>query len=151
MIEWNYKGLLVFYKVSGNINSKMIIIKYIDIFEQHILPFLKCDDNFILKKNGDSDHDKANNNNIVRQWKQQHDLQCYFNISQSPDLAPIENCWQSTKKYIDQEDHLSDEVLKAQIIKSWNQLSISFINRQILTMYNYMKIVIAGKSKWTAY
>ena len=96
----------------------MIMTKYIDILEQHVLPLLKHGDNFILKEDGDSDHGKANNNNIVRQWKQQHDLQCYFNAPQSPDLASIENCWQPTKRYIDQEDHLSDEVLKAQIIES---------------------------------
>ena len=91
--------------------------KYINILKQHVLPLLKCDDNFILKEDGDSDHGKANNNNIVRQWKQQHGLQYYFNTSQSPDLTPIENCWQPTKGYIDQENHLSDEVLKVQIIE----------------------------------
>ena len=141
----------MFYEVSGNINSKMIIIKYIDIFEQHVLPLLKCGNNFILEEDGDSDYSKANNNNIVRQWKQQHDLQYYFNTSQSPNLAPIENCWQSTKRYINQEDHLSDKVLKAWIIELWNQLFMSFINRQILTMHDHIKAVIAGESKWTTY
>ena len=141
----------MFYEVSDNINSKMTMIKYIDILEQHVLPLLKHGNNFILKENSDSGYGKANNNNIVKQWKQQHDLQYYFNTSQSFDLAPIENCWQPTKEYIDQENYLSDEVLKAQIIESWNQLPMSFINRQVFTMHNCMKTVIAGEGKWTAY
>ena len=151
MIEWNYKGSLMFYEVSGNTNNKMTMSVYINILEQHVLPLLERGDIFILEEDGDSGHGRANNNNIVRQWKQHHGLQYYFNAPQSPDLAPIENCWQPTKGYIDREDHLSDEVLKAWIIESWNQLPMSFINRQILTMHDRMKAVITGRGKRTAY
>ena len=56
----------MFYEVPGNTNGKMIIIKYIDIFEQHVLPLLKYGNNFILEEDGDSGYGKANNNNIVR-------------------------------------------------------------------------------------
>ena len=101
MVKWNYKESLMFYEVPGNINGKMTMGVYIDIFEQHVLSLLKQGDTFILEEDGDSGYDKANNNNIMRQWKQQHGLQYYFNAPQSPDLSPIENCWQPTKGYID--------------------------------------------------
>lgn len=35
--------------------------------------------------------------NICRIWKKEHDLDYYFNVSGSLDLAPIENCWQGPK------------------------------------------------------
>ena len=82
----------MFYEVPDNINSKMTMSVYVNILEQHVLPLLKQGDIFILEEDDDSGHGKANNNNIVRQWKQCHDLQCYFNASQSSDLASIENC-----------------------------------------------------------
>lgn len=38
--------------------------------------------------------------NIVRTWKERKEngLESYFNCHSSPDLAPIENCWQPVKR-----------------------------------------------------
>lgn len=136
MIEWNYKRLLIFYEISGNINDKMMMTKYVSIFNEYVLPLLKWGNDFILKENGNSGHNKANNNNMIRRWKQQYNLWYYFNAPQLPDLTFIENCWQLTKIFIKWENHLSDDILEQWIIELWRQLLQSFINKQVFIMHD---------------
>ena len=151
MIGWNYKSLLVFYDIPGNTNGKMTMAKYVQILDEYVKPLLIEGCDFILEEDGDSGHEVANNNNIVKRWKQQHGLKSYFNAAQSPDLAVIENCWQPTKAYIDREDHLEDQILMERIQWSWDQLPQAFINKQVRSMHERMEAVIANGGKRTAY
>lgn len=43
--------------------------------------------------------------NIVRNWKDEHNLKYYFNCANSPDLSPIENCWQVPKQTVGRQPH----------------------------------------------
>ena len=67
MVGWNYKSFLMFYDVLGNINSKMTMVKYIEILNEYVRPLLIEGHNFILEENGDSGHEIKDNNNIVQQ------------------------------------------------------------------------------------
>jgi hypothetical protein len=93
VIGYNFKSPIHFYNVPSNANSKMSQRVYIDsILEPVAKPWLDRGDKFVLEEDGDSGHGPGRNN-IVRTWKEEHNLDHYFNCSNSPDLASIENCW----------------------------------------------------------
>jgi hypothetical protein len=78
---------------------------YIDqILEPVVKPWLEQGDHSVLKEDGDSGHGPGKHN-IVRQWKKDNKLDHYFNCHSSPDLAPIENCWQPPKQYVKKFPH----------------------------------------------
>lgn len=47
---------------------------------------------FILKEDNNIEHDKTKNRNIVRQWKEENNLEYFFNYVSSLDLFFIGNC-----------------------------------------------------------
>jgi len=96
---------------------------------------------FVLEEDGDSSHGPRNNGNIVRKWKEQQGLEFYFNCVQSPDLAPIENCWQPTKQHTRQHAHWDEETLKELVIEGWKQIEQRWINRRINSMVKRLKEV----------
>ncbi|KAF2625025.1 hypothetical protein BU25DRAFT_423761 [Macroventuria anomochaeta] len=99
-VGYNFKSDLVFYEIESNKNSKMTQQAYIgQILEPHVKRWLDRGDYFTLEEDGDSGHGPGKGKNIVKTWKEQHHLQYFFNCHSSPDLAPIENCWQPSKKY----------------------------------------------------
>jgi hypothetical protein len=78
---------------------------YIDqILEPVVKPWLERGDVFVLEEDGDSGHGLGKNN-IIRKWKNNNNLKHYFNVHSSPDLAPIENCWQLPKQYVKKFPH----------------------------------------------
>ena len=94
----SFKSFLHFYDVAGNINGKMSQKAYIDqIFEPVVKPWLDNGQNFVLEEHGDSGHGPGKSN-VVRTWKEKNRLEHYFNRASSPDLSPIENCWQPVKQ-----------------------------------------------------
>lgn len=95
---WNSKSELVFYEVPGNTNRKMSQRVYINsILEPVLKPWLEAGEDFVLEEDGDSRHGSGKSN-IARDWKDERNLKYYFNCFHSPDLSPIENCWQVPKK-----------------------------------------------------
>ena len=72
---------------------------YIDqILEPVVKPWLLEKQDFVLEEDGDSGHGKAKNRSIVRRWKEESNLEYFFNCTSSPDLSPIENCWQPPQR-----------------------------------------------------
>lgn len=53
-----------------------------------------------IRENGNNGHNKAKNDNIVRQWKEENDVEYFFNFFLSPNLFFIENCSQSSKQHL---------------------------------------------------
>lgn len=52
---------------------------------------------FVLEEDSDSRHSKVKNRNIMRQWKEENNLEYYFNYVSFPNLSLIENCQQPSK------------------------------------------------------
>ena len=104
-VGWNFKSELIFYEVPGNSNGKMSQRVYIDsILEPVVKSWLERGDDFIMEEDRDSGHGSGKDND-VRRWKDEHQLKFYFNCSYSPDLSPIENCWQVPKQIVGRQSH----------------------------------------------
>ncbi|KAF1936658.1 hypothetical protein EJ02DRAFT_479649 [Clathrospora elynae] len=89
----DFKSDMYFYKVPGNKNGKLLLKVYHNqILEPIVKPWLERRDSFILEEDNDSRHGGGSSSNIVAAWKRKYGLDSYFNCSNSPDLAPIENC-----------------------------------------------------------
>ena len=111
----DFKSDLTYYD-SGNSNGKMTHKCYREyILEPVVQPWLQAAkrgliDPFVLEENGDSGHGGSSNRNPVRIWKEEKGLKSCFNCPSSPDLSPIENCWQAPKQYLRKTPHWDDAV-----------------------------------------
>ena len=90
-------------------------------------------------------------NSIVKKWKEQEGLKHYFNCASSPDLAPIENCWQAPKQLLRKTPHWDDTTMRAIIDECWERVSIPFINERVNTMPARLRAVIEGQGAMTGY
>lgn len=81
----DFKSDIHFYQVPGNTNGKMSQKAYIEqILEPVVKPWVQAGHDFVLEEDGDSGHGPGKSN-IVRTWKQQNDVEHYFNCAFSPD------------------------------------------------------------------
>ena len=97
MMGYNYKLPLVWYTTNNN-NGKMSHKKYVEILKEHVKPMLDRGEKFIMEEDRDSAHGMAENNNIVRRYKEEIGLDYYFNPSKSPDLSVIESVFQPSNR-----------------------------------------------------
>ena len=91
----------------------------------------------MLEEDGDSGHGRgptAKKNNPVARWKKDIGLETYFNCAESPDLAPIENCWQAPKAYVQKRPHYNEQSLMELLLEGWEKVTIPFINEQVHSM-----------------
>ena len=110
-VGYNFRSDLTFYTVPDNTNGKMSKKVYRDVILEPVVgPW--CDqvkrgwkDPFVLEEDGDSGHGTDAQSCIVRKWKDKKGLKTYRNCTSSPDLAPIENCWQPPKQYLKKFPH----------------------------------------------
>lgn len=150
-IGYNFKSDIYFYEVPGNTNGKMSQQVYIDsILEPIVKPWIEQGDRFVLEEDGDSGHGPGRNN-IVRTWKEEHRLKSYFNCSNSPDLAPIEECWLPPKAHLRKYPHWNDSTTQELILEGWGLVSQEFINNRVSTMPDRYRAVIQGDGKMTGY
>ena len=125
---------------------------YIDaILGPVVKPWLERGDDFVLEEDGDSGHGTGKRRNAVKKWRLDHDLEHYFNCSSSPDLAPIENCWQPAKQHVRKFPHWDDASLEQLIREGWARVSQEFINESGLSMPKGLKEVKDAKGAMTGY
>lgn len=107
------------------------------ILEPVVKPLLEGQD-FVLEEDGDSGHGKAKNRNIVRVWKEENNLEYFFNCASScassPDLSPIENFRLPTKQHLAKYPHWDDNTTKELILEGWAKVSQEFINEGCRSM-----------------
>lgn len=75
----------------------------------------------------------------MQSYKQQIGLECFFNASGSPDLAPIEIIWRCEKQGIKSIDHFNDETLVEPIKRAWKDIKQETIDRYVDSMIDRMK------------
>ena len=150
-IGWDFKSELSFYKVEGNRNGKMSLQVYRDqILNPIVKPWIDRGDDFVLEEDGDSGHGTSKSN-IVRTWKKENRLESYFNCSNSPDLSPIENCWQPPKQYLKRFPHWDEFETRELAIEGWQSISQSFINERVRSMPQRLRDCIDLDGQVTGY
>ncbi|KJZ70201.1 hypothetical protein HIM_10424 [Hirsutella minnesotensis 3608] len=134
-IGYNFKSPLVWYEVSTNTNGKMSQKVYLEkVLEGYVKPeLLEKGVSFILEEDGDSGHGPGKNN-PVRAWKEKHGLRYFFNCASSPDLSPVENCWNVVKENLRRQPHWEQSVIRDLAEEGWEKLSQETINGWIDSM-----------------
>jgi hypothetical protein len=69
-------------------------------------------------------------------------LKYYFNCASSPDLSPIENCWQALKQTLKKYPHWSDEMTRELIVEGWEALKQKTINKWVDEMPQRLRDVL---------
>ena len=155
-VSYDFKSDLTFYDVPGNKNDKMSQQVYIDsilnpVVKSWLEEAKRNDYEFTLEEDEDSEHD-PDKSNIVRTWKQKHDLDYYFNCSGSPDLAPIENCWQGPKTWLKRVPHWDDETTESLLVEGWKEhMPKRKINEHMRSMPKRLHDVIELAGQMTGY
>lgn len=147
-IGYNFKSELHFYDIASNTNGKMTAQYYRDgILDGIVKPWIERGDNFILEEDRDGAHGLPQNKaGIVQQWKEQHGLQHYFNMSGSPDLSPIENAWQPLKQATKKTPHWTKLELESITAEAWyDGLDQATLNKWCLSMPQRLQEVIDSK------
>lgn len=121
-----------------------------DILEAIVKPWLERGDDFVLEEDNDSGYGTSKSN-IVRTWKRKNGLESYFNCPQSPDLSPIENCWQPPKQFLQKYPHWDAFETRELATEGWQNVSQGFINERVNSMPQRLKDCIELDGQLTAY
>ncbi|KAF1941731.1 hypothetical protein EJ02DRAFT_491042 [Clathrospora elynae] len=151
--DWHndFKLSLTFYDIPSNTNGKMTQKDYISqILEPVVKPWLDAGHTFILEEDSNSGHGPGKSN-VVRTWKQVHNLKHYFNCHSSPDLAPIENCWQPPKQYVRKFPHWNEQDTRELALEGWDKISQSFINKRVESMPQRLQDCIDIEGRMTGW
>nr|POF18079.1 putative gamma-glutamyl phosphate reductase [Quercus suber] len=138
---YKFKSKLVIYD-AGSPSSKMDSQTYLDsVLKPVVKPWLQQDPRFILEGNRSSAHGLSKNHPVY-EWKQQHGLKYYFNCRSSPDLSPIEDCWQPLGLSLTKISPLDDETARSLCLEGWADIPQAFINYNVSTMPTRLKNVL---------
>lgn len=151
-VGYDFKSELVWYEIPTNTNGKMTQLAYRDvILEPVVKPWLQTGQQFVLEEDGDSGHGPGKKKNIVKTWKEENNLKHYFNCHDSPDLSPIENCWQAPKQTLKKYPHWDDQMTRELIQEGWDELKQKTINRWVDSMPQRLRDVIQLDGQLTGY
>ena len=97
----------------------MMLQGYIEILKRPngVKNWLERGDEFVLEEDRDGGHGTGTVN-IVRTWKQQHQLPYYFNVSESSNLSIIENVFQPLKHRTKKQAVWDLNTLKTEMIQA---------------------------------
>ncbi|KAF1939052.1 hypothetical protein EJ02DRAFT_382546 [Clathrospora elynae] len=143
-VGYDFKSDLNFH-TTKSCNGKMSLQVYRDqILEPIVKPWLQRGDDFVLEEDNDSGHGggATKKRNIVKIWKEQNKLEHYFNCAQSPDLAPIENCWRPPKQFMSRFPHWDEFETRELALEGWQKVSQHFINEQVDSMPRRLQDVV---------
>jgi hypothetical protein len=150
-VGYSFKSPLVFYNIESNTNGKMTQKAYINqILEPVVKPWIQHHNRFILEEDQDSGHGTSKSN-IVVDWKRKNHLESYFNCSNSPDLAPIENMWLPMKQYVRKFSHWDVETTEILAQEGWDSIKQRYINKQVVSMPKRLKDVVEGEGAMTGW
>lgn len=149
---YNFKSELFFYDIPSNKNGKMTYEGYIEILERpnSVKDWLERGEKFVLEEDRDTAHGTSTTN-IVRTWKQKHDVPYYFNCSESPDLTIIENVFQPLKERTKKQAVWDLETLKTEMIQAWEEISQTWINELVDTMPQRLRDCITAEGAITGW
>ncbi|KAF1960716.1 hypothetical protein CC80DRAFT_523056 [Byssothecium circinans] len=120
------------------------------ILKPIVKPWIDRGDDFVLEEDNDSGH-STGQRNIVRTWKEKNGLNYYFNCPSSPDLSPIENCWQPPKQFLKRYPYWDEFETQELVLEGWENISQAFINERVNSMPQRLRDCIEMEGEITGY
>ena len=129
-------------------NTTLNSDKYIDILENHLLPFMEIRQCEIFQQ----DSAPAPTSRRVKNWFADHDIPLLDWPGNSPDLNPIENMWMILKRRISERNCASIEELKRILTNIWvTEITPEMCQRLASSMPRRIEAVIKNKGNSTKY
>jgi hypothetical protein len=148
-IGWNHKTIIEYTTPSSN--GKMTQAVYLDtVLKGPVQKWLDNNESFLLEEDQDSGHGTSTSN-LVRTWKEDNNVDYYFNASGSPDLSPAENVIRAIKQCIQAFDHFDDDTLHCAVFRAWDSVSQTTINSYIDSMPERMRELSKMDGEMTKY
>ena len=105
-----------------------------EILPQHIQAISDLEEYYLHRFWLQEDGDPSHGNNPCYRMKHDADLLIHIHPAQSPDLNPIEACWQIMKQRLRGGTWKTVEEFKAAIQQEWDRITIAQIRRRIREM-----------------
>ncbi|KAI5780561.1 hypothetical protein EDC01DRAFT_718822 [Geopyxis carbonaria] len=99
----------------------------------------------------EEDGDSESKENIVQKWKRENNLFFYFNCRASPDLSPIENCWQGPSGQVRRHPHFDFATTSTLALEGWEAVSIESINERVHSMPQRLQDCIEVEEQLTGH
>ena len=146
---FNWDGLGLIIVIEGSVKQE----KYIEILENHLLPFWKRIKRRVRSPIFQDDGAPAHTARSVAIWKRSKEIRSFRWPAQSPDLNPIEHLWQILKTRIQQRNPRPKNLneLKECIYEEWGQLDPNIMRSLVLSMSRRIRSVIFAKGYQTKY
>jgi hypothetical protein len=102
---------------------------------------------YYLQEDGDPSHGNRSQNNPCQRLKRDSDLLIHTHPPQSPDLNPIEACWNILKQRLRGRQWKTMAEFKADILAEWDKITLTQIRRRIKEMPNRCRKVQASNGE----
>lgn len=112
--------------------------------------WLRNGESFVFEEDNDSGHGTSKSN-IVRTWKQSHNLTSFFNCSNSPDIVPIEKAWLASKEVVKAKACWNDRTLKELAEEGHNSLKQTTINKWVDEIPLILRDIIEIEGRMTGH
>src|SRR5579871_5723976 len=131
------------YYFTNNLNKQLLCT----IYKTTLLPsakkfFGKDNYSWILQEDNDPKHISRK----TQEWRDDNQVNRMSWLSQSPDLNPIENVWAVLKANVSNHKPISRKDLIKIIKKEWKVLDNIFAKNLVLSMQNYISLILANNS-----
>lgn len=89
----------------------------------------------------------------MKEWFEERNIDLLDRYALSPDLNPIENCWDMLARtvYDDGKQYRSVEELKESIQACWSRLELQFLQNIVNSMPNRLRGVLVNEGVMTKY
>jgi len=101
---------------------------------------------WLLQEDNDPSHG-TRKEGLAHQYKEDYNISCIVHPLQSPDLNPIEACWNILKQRVRKRVWRTIEELKAILQEEWGKITIEEIRARISDMPNRCKLLVTTGGK----
>ena len=152
MMVWGcilWEGVGYACKIDGKMDGDL----YVSILEEDLQASLEFYDKTQQDIIFQQDNDPKHTSKVAKAWFQDNNLQVLQWPAQSPDLNPIEHCWQHLKKKLGEYEHPPSGILELweRVQKEWEGIPKEVCQDLISSMPRRVAAVLKAKGGYTKY